>query len=228
MSEVPATVTPLTRDETATQFLAAYRAAFGADPDRNRAELLLALVWIENANGAAIIRNNWGNLASSGTSGDYWRPGWYDLEAVEAMPEGPKKARYLDLHARMLAHAAPSAFSAWPTQEVGARKWLELLQKPGMRQVLDAASSGDAERFARAIHASRYCPDPECLNAGPSYARARDQIRAAGYFATLKKKVQAVEELPGLWFFFWGLALSRRTCGHDGHGVEQLSAAGEA
>lgn len=224
MSEVPATATPLTRDQTAARFLATYRALFGELPDQQRAELLLALVWLENANGSSLIQGNWGNLATKAREDvSFWRPPWFDLEKVEALADGAKKTRLLDLHDRMLRGQAPEAFRAFPDQDAGARAWLSLLRTPGMQQVLDAASSGDAVAFAHAIFASRYCPDPECRDAGPSYARLRDQIRAAGYFATLKKKVSraraAVEPLPpGYWFWVWGQLLRLRTSGL-GHAV---------
>ena len=216
MSEVPATATPLTRDATAAAFLPAYLEAFGELPDRNRAELLLAMVWLENANGKSIIQHNWGNLATvASAGGDYWRPPWFDLDQVQAMEDGPKKRRYLDLHQRMLDNAAPEAFRAFAGHELGARAWLRLLQQERMRPILDAASSGDATRFAHAIFSTGYCPDPECKAAGPSYAALRDQIHAASYFDNLKKKVHRAPEVQplGLWFWCWGRLLSARTSG---------------
>lgn len=187
--QFPATPTPLTRAETAANFLPAYVEVFGASPDRNRAELLLALIWIENRNGQSIIDYNWGNLSTVAGSGvAFWRPPWFELDQVEAMPDGPNKARLLDLHARMVAGKAPSAFRVFDSHDAGARAWLQRLAKADMAPVLEAASSGDAVRFARAIFDTRYCPDPECRAAGASYARARDQVRAAGYFETLEKK----------------------------------------
>lgn len=223
MSEVPATATPLSRDATAAAFLPAYAQAFGALPDRNRAELLLALVWLENANGKAIIQHNWGNLATKPNGGDYWRPPWFDLAAVEALPDGGKKSRLLDLHQRMLNGAAPEAFRAFASHELGAAAWLRLLQKPGMSGVLAAASSGDAVAFAHAIFSSGYCPDPECRDAGPSYDKLRDEIRARNYFGNLDQVAPPVVQVPkkkvhpepgqglGLWFWCWGRLLSART-----------------
>lgn len=212
MTQVPATATPLTRDATAAMLVPAYVEVFGEMPDQQRAELLLALIWIENANGQSFIQRNWGNLATKPSAGvDYWRPSWFDLDQVEAMPDGPKKARLVDLHARMLAGKAPEAFRAFATHGDGLRAWLRLLKSPGMKPVLDAASSGDAVAFAHAIFSSRYCPDPECRAAGPSYARTRDLIHAAGYFDGLKKKREAVD--LGLSFFFLGRQLAARTSG---------------
>lgn len=183
--QVSRTPTPLTREQTAARFLPAYRAVFGADPDRNRAALLLALAWLENANGQSFIRYNWGNLSTKPLdSVAYWRPPWWDIAEVEAMPDGPKKARLLDVRARMLAGTAPEAFRAFDSHEQGLAAWLELLKR--RPQILEAASSGDAVRFARAIYETRYCPDAECRDAGPSYARLRDDIARAGYFSNLR------------------------------------------
>ncbi len=215
MSEVPLTPTPLTRDATAQMFLPAYAAVFGELPDRNRAEMLLALVWLENANGQSIIQFNWGNLSTKASDGvAYWRPTWFDLAKVEAMEDGPKKARLLMLHQRMLNNAAPSAFRAFADHQSGVRAWLSLLKQPRMAPVLQAASSGDPVKFAHAIFSSKYCPDPECRDAGASYGKLRDQIRAAGYFEDLKKKspVGVPVELA-CSFWLWGQLLQRSTSG---------------
>lgn len=223
MSEVPRTATPLSRAEMAARFLAGYVERFGQQPDRNRAELLLALAFLENANGSAIIQFNWGNVSTTARdSVNYWRPPWFDLVEVEAMPDGPKKARLLDVHQRMLDNAAPSAFLALPSHDAGVQRWLgELQRRPN---VLEAATSGDPVAFAHAIFSTRYCPDPECRDAGPSYGKLRDEIRAAGYFAGLKKKSAALEAVPvplALSFWCWGLLLRRRISGiGDAHGAE--------
>jgi hypothetical protein len=224
VSEVPATATPLTRAGMAALFVPAYVERFGVEPDRDRAELLLALAFNENANGAAIIQFNWGNVSVTPSPGvNYWRPPWFDLEAVEALPEGAKKDRLLDVHDRMVDGKAPSAFLALPSHAAGLQRWLgELARRP---TVLDAASSGDANAFAEQIFATRYCTDPECRDAGPSYGKLRDEIRAAGYFAGLKKKPAPVEVIPvglALSFWCWGLLLRRHTSGiADAHGVER-------
>ncbi len=215
MSEVARTATPLTRAEMAALLVPAYVQRFGAEPDRDRAEMLLALAFLENANGSAIIDFNWGNVSVTPSAAvNYWRPPWFDLAEVEAMPEGAKKARLLDVHQRMVDGKAPSAFLALSSHAAGLQRWLgELARRP---TVLDAASSGDAEAFAHQIFATRYCTDPECRDAGPSYAKLRDEIRAAGYFAGLKKKLGPREAVPvelALSFWAWGLLLRRRTSG---------------
>lgn len=209
MSQVPATRTPLTRDATAAMLVPAYLQIFGVEPDQNRAEMLLALAWLENANGQSIIAHNWGNLSTSPSSGvDFWRPPWFDADAVAALPESTpaeqaRKARLVDLHARMVAGRAPQAFRAFDSHDTGIAAWLRRLSSPDMASVLEAASSGDPVAFAHAIFSSRYCPDPECRDAGPSYGRLRDQIRAASYFDALKKKSRArapAERLSLLWW----------------------------
>jgi hypothetical protein len=229
MTQVPATATPLTRDATAALLVPAYVEVFGELPDRNRAELLLALIWIENANGQAFIQRNWGNLSTKPSAGvDYWRPSWFDLAQVEAMPDGAKKARLLDLHARMLAKKAPEAFRAFASHPEGLRAWLRLLKSPGMRPLLEAASSGDAVAFAHAVFSTRYCPDPECRAAGPSYARQRDLIHSAGYFEGLKKKSVPVAQDLALSFFFLGRRLAARTSGSEFGDARAPSGIGDA
>ncbi len=240
MGEVPAIATPLTRDGTAAAFLPAYVDVFGEEPDRNRAELLLALAWLENANGNAFIQFNWGNLSTSPNAGvDYWRPPWFDLDKVNALSDGPKKDLMLQRHAQMIAGTTPEAFRAFTSHEIGARTWLNLLKKPGMAPILAAASSGDATAFAHAIFSTRYCPDAACRDAGPSYGALRDEINKAGYFAQLKKKAlraqprlpgqlqnqppRAQAQLPGLWFWSWGRLLALRTSGRVGAAVDVLS-----
>jgi hypothetical protein len=209
VSEVPATRTPLTRDATAALFVPAYVAIFGAEPDQNRAEMLLALAWLENANGQSFIQFDWGNLSTSPSSGvDYWRPPWFDAAAIAALPEGTaaeqsRKSRMLDLHSRMLAHQAPEAFRAFTSHDAGIAAWLRVLAQPNMAPVLAAASSGDPVAFAHAIFSSRYCPDPECQNAGPSYGALRDQIHAAAYFDGLKKKPRARAAARELQPSYW-------------------------
>lgn len=215
MTEVPALRTPLTRDATAEALVPAYVRVFGVEPDRNRAELLLAQVWLENANGQAIIQHNIGNLATSGTAGTFWRPPWFDGAAVDALPESdPNKARYQRLHEAMLSNKAPSAFRAFDSFEQGFDAWLRVLGSPSKVAILNAASSGDANAFARAIFETGYCPDQACKDAGPSYSSLRDQIHQASYFDGLseKKKVGATQS-PGLWFWCWGRLLSLRTSG---------------
>lgn len=227
--QVPALRTPLTRDATAQALVPAYVRVFGAEPDRDRAELLLAQVWLENRNGESIIQRNIGNLSTSPSSGlDYWEPPWVDLAAVEALPESdPKRARYLALHERMLKGEAPRAFRAFPTFDAGFEAWLKLLATPRMQPILQAASSGDPDAFARATFTTGYCADDECKTAGPSYANLVQQIRGAGYFAALEKKKAPARarELPGLWFWCWGRLLSARTSGivNEGGGALERS-----
>jgi len=229
MGEVARTATPLTRAEMAALFVPAYVERFGVEPDRDRAELLLALAFNENANGSAIIDFNWGNVSvTPSDSVNYWRPPWFDLAEVEAMPDGAKKTRLLDVHQRMVDGNAPSAFLALPSHAAGLQRWLgELERRPS---VLDAASSGDADAFAQQIFATRYCTDPECRDAGPSYGKLRDEIRAAGYFAGLKKKSAPPEAVPvelALSFWCWGLLLRRRISGIADAGGAAQSLSGE-
>jgi hypothetical protein len=215
MPEVAAIRTPLTRDATAAALVPAYVRVFGRKPDRNRAELLLAQVWFENANGQSIIDHNIGNLTSTPSlPGNYWRPPWFDRDAVDALPDtDANKARYLALNTAMEQGRAPSAFRAFDSFDQGFDAWLQFLSAPARAPILTAASSGNANAFARAIFDTGYCTDKACRDAGPSYAHLRDQIHAASYFDDLVEKKKVAAPLPGLWFWCWGEHLRRRISG---------------
>lgn len=217
----------------AAAIVPAYAQRFGQPPDRETAELLLALLMLENARGKAIIEHNWGNVSVfAGPDVDYWRPPWFDLESVEARPDSdPKKARYLALHQQMLEHKAPSAFRAFPDDEAGIKVWLANV-KPTM---YDAAATGDPVQFAAAYWSSGYCPDQACKDSAPSFRALQQEIRDAGYFSALepaKKKIVSLavrqSEPPrapvaplGLWFWAWGQLLRLRT--HSRAGADRVA-----
>lgn len=169
-------------------------ARFGALPDRETAELLTALVWLENARGNAIIQYNWGNISCNASAAiDFWRPPWFDLEAVNALPDTDKnKARYLDLNARMKAHTVPNAFRAFGSHEQGIHFWLASV-KPSMYA---AAATGDPFAFASAYFTSGYCPDQSCKDSGPTFAKLQAEIRAKGYFNNLASSSKKKPEAP--------------------------------
>lgn len=190
--QVARLATPLTRAASAALFVPAYQAVFGEKPDRDRAELLIALMWLENANGQSIIQHNWGNLSTVARDNvSFWRPPWFDAAEIAALPattpaEQARKKNLEALHQRMLDNKAPSAFRAFPDHAQGLAAWLGLLKN--RPSILAAASSGDAVRFAHAIYESKYCTDVQCRDAGPTYGKLRDTAKAANYFADLKKK----------------------------------------
>lgn len=194
--EKPRTPTPLSESDLASQLVTAYTRKFGVAPDRETAELLLALVDIENAHGGAIIQFNWGNISTNASdSVDYWRPPWFDLDAVNALPEGQAKQHLLFEHTEMVGHRAPSAFLALADHGAGARVFLSNV-KPSM---YDAAETGDPMAFAHAYWSSGYCPDEACKNSGPTFQKLQAAIRAAGYFALLapaKKKAAPAGTSP--------------------------------
>lgn len=172
-------------------------ARFGALPDRESAELLTALVYLENARGSAIIQHNWGNISCfASASVDFWRPPWFDLAAVQALPDTDKnKARYIAQNASMKANKLPSAFRAFDTHAQGINVWLATV-KPSMYA---AAASGDPEAFAHADWSSGYCPDLACKNSGPTFAKLQAEIRAKGYFAGLaSSKKNSPPPLPAV------------------------------
>ena len=192
--EKPRTPTPLTEAELAQRVVSGYASKFGVEPDQQTAELLLALVDLENAHGNAIIQFNWGNISTfAKDSVDYWRPPWFDLDAVNALPDGANKTHLLAVHQQMIDHKAPSAFLALPSHDDGVRVFLSNV-KPSMYA---AAATGDPLAFANAYFTSGYCPDQACKDSGPTFQKLQASIRAAGYFTNLKKKA-ALDSLPEL------------------------------
>lgn len=196
--EKPRTATPLTEDQVASALVTGYTSHFGAPPDRETAELLLALVDIENAHGGAIIQYNWGNISCFATDAiNYWRPPWFDGDAVNALDDSdPTKAHLVFEHQQMVDHKAPSAFLAFDTHDQGIATWLKSV-RPAM---YTAAASGDPMAFANAYWSSGYCPDEACKNSGPTFQKLQAAIRAKGYFAALapSKKKLSPEEAAAL------------------------------
>lgn len=183
MAEVPATATPLAASETAPAFLTAWAQVFGGAPTRSQAEWLLAFLWNENAKGRAFIQHNWGNLSTSGNSGDYWRPPWFDPAKFELLPE-PKRSLYRSIHERMLRGEEPSAFRAFSSHEIGAIVWLERL-RDNFPSILEASRKNSAVAMQDAIFQSHYCTSPGCRTNAPSYKALRDEVRAMGLFDEL-------------------------------------------
>lgn len=134
----------------------------------------LATFKVENRNGEAVNNHNWGNVSSSGKTGDYWRPPWYRVTA-----ESSERDR--ELHQRMLDGKAPKAFLAWPSHAEGAREFVRQLytRRP---TVLRAAQRDDPTAYAAAIHATRYCPDFACRpeTMGPRYRTILAGFRSGG------------------------------------------------
>lgn len=195
--EFPGKATPVSEADAAAALVPAFAARFGRPIDRETAELLLALLFIENDHGRAIIEHNWGNISTFAKDGvNYWRPPWFDLEKIQAMADSSRKTRYLDLHQRMLDRKVPSAFLAFPDHATGIKVWLANV-KPSM---YEAAATGDPMAFAHAYWSSGYCPDQACKDSGPTYRSLQQSIRAKGFFNGLesseKKGGAAAAALP--------------------------------
>lgn len=204
MPQFPRTPTPVTEDESARLLLERYRANFGTSPTRATARLLLTLLWHENAKGRSVIQYNWGNLmvpASQLETTPYWEPVWMDLDAVESMPDGPNKTRLMKLHEEALAGTAPRAFRKRNSHEDGLNAWLALLVRPHMSHILDAAATGDVERFWRAVAwpnpktngKTSYCPHCRTDAVLRAYSKLHDEI-SSKYFAELGAEKKSLEE----------------------------------
>jgi hypothetical protein len=145
MHVVPAVATQISAEHARD----ALRAAMPGI-DRESAALLLALIWVETGRGVHCYNNNVGNI-SAGASwpGGAWRPPWFDASSDPHLGE---------LHARMLAGQAPSAFRAYDSLTDGFADFVRTL-KATFPAVLKAAATGDAAAFVAALHDSRYSTD---------------------------------------------------------------------
>lgn len=171
-NEVPATRTPVSEFEAQRDITLALTESLNQIPPELLCNWFMALAWVETAHGQQVIQNNLGNVtAGASWSGNYWRPPWY--------PEPPPE-KYKDLHARMLAGKAPSAFRAYPTALDGwkdfAREFLR--RKP----LVQAAMANDAEAFVRALVSTGYSSDYNA-NHVATFRSLVDGFRAQGFFA---------------------------------------------
>ncbi len=177
MAEFPYLSTPISEPALAAALIGAWPTL-----TRPQAELLLAMLFLENRKGAAVIQHNYGNLSThAGPDVNYWRPPWFDAAKIATMP-ADKQAIYYPIHDKMLEGKEPSAFLAFPSHEAGLAAWVRRMQTK-FSPISEAAKTGDANEFARQMAATSYCPG--CGNHGPSYAKHRDAIHAAGYYANL-------------------------------------------
>lgn len=134
--------------------------------------LLGAQLLLETGRGG-VTNNNPGNLAANPRTygGDWYRPIWFDMNVVNAIQDEAKRKLYTAVHRKMLAKRAPEAFRSYPTLAQGMHAYLMLLQSERFQPILQAAATGDAEIFVRAIHETGYTPKDEI-------GKAADTIRS--------------------------------------------------
>lgn len=146
MQIVPAVTTPVSAEQARVHLVAAMPGI-----DRDTGTLLLALIWIETA-GGHLQNFNAGNItANDRWPGGAWRPPWFVVDA-----NSPPIMQHL--HEAMLHGKAPSAFRAYGSMLEGFQDFVRVLQRQ-FASVLEAAKSGDAAAFVRALHDSGYSHD---------------------------------------------------------------------
>lgn len=144
MQIVPRQPTPISAEHARDALLAAMPAL-----NRPTAALLLALIWVESGRGN-LMNWNAGNItASSSWPGKAWRPPWFEASSDPHLAE---------LHERMLAGTAPSAFRAYDSATQGFADFVGVLKRQ-FSSVLAAASTGDPAAFVAALHDSGYSRD---------------------------------------------------------------------
>lgn len=190
--EYPRTHTPVSEPDTARLLLDAYQRVHGHTPDRNTAELYLALLWNENTRGRAVYNNNWGNVITTAAN-DFFRPVWFYQETIDKVADEKTRQRYQRLHDKMLSQpgTVPTRFRHVANPQEGARLWVATLAGSRYPQTREAARKGDANEFAHHLHFEGYIADPGTDKLGGSYARLRDDIRKAGYFNALPLPAQS-------------------------------------
>jgi hypothetical protein len=181
--------TSLTATAAARELVAAYQAVTGKPPSLPLAELNLAHQWLETKGTKAMWRYDWGNLSAGGFvngeeklswKGDVWRPPWFE-------PGEGADARTLDLHEKMLAGTAPSAFRGYQSHAEGAEGYVRLLLRPGFAKLLQAGAQGSPRAYAQAVVDTGYCRDRGCQpdQMGPALTKVVAQFRRDGVFKTL-------------------------------------------
>lgn len=150
---VPRVTTPITGQEALDSLLMAWRNEFGELPDRNTANLILALCWVETARGKLQNFNPGNLIATTLYTGTAWRPTWYEPPA----PSDPDFVKLNELHTKMLKGEAPSAFRAYDTLPKGFGDWVHNLHST-FPEVVKAAGSGNANTFRVAL-AQKYSGD---------------------------------------------------------------------
>lgn len=136
--------TPIGHDAASEAFGRAYVREFGTAPSTDERALLLALVWIETAQGQAVQNFSPGNItASERYEGLAWRPPWFVLS-----PASTERER--KLNADMRAGKAPRAFRAYENLDAGFVDFVHVLRRD-FPEVLAAAKTGDPDHFRVAL-----------------------------------------------------------------------------
>jgi hypothetical protein len=191
--EFPRTKTAINPADTAALLLDAYPRVHGHVPDRNTAELYLALLWNENNRGKAIYNDNWGNVVALGDQ-DYYRPVWFYQATIDSVKDPDTRARYQRLRDKMIAEpgTVPTKFRHMQSPEAGAERWIRTLAEAKnpkgenrYAKTRAAARAGDALEFGRQLHFEGYIADPGTDKLGKTYASLREDIRREQYFAHL-------------------------------------------
>jgi hypothetical protein len=188
VSEVSTVRTPLDAKTTAS-VLERTLLKFGEVPSREECCLLLAHIWLETGRGLSC--NNWnvGNLA--GSSGDYWRPPWFTVDANSS-------AKMVKLHADMLAGRQPSAFRAYSDLNAGMADYVRLILTSRYAPFLNAARQNDATAMARAITTTGYTVDAP-PNLDQSLASLEADFLSRGLFETRPLVECSQEPMPDTW-----------------------------
>lgn len=195
MPEVKMTPTPVSEGEAALAFVHRILPRVNA-PFKESGELLMAQLWLETARGKSMMNHNWGNLtANSSWPGDFWRPPWFNLDEVNALPDGAEKTKLQRLHQGMLEGKVPQKFRAYATLVAGLEDYIKrlLFDFPSL---VEAARTGDPATFATAIRTSKFTPDSNDESMTRTIASIAGEFAKRGLFAGLPSVPKASAPVP--------------------------------
>lgn len=147
-------------------------SVFGEQPSSQALALILALEWIETAQGKRCFNNNAFNVSAGSTyPNDAWRPPWFDFDGGTNVTD-----RNVQLHEAMLKGNAPSAFRSYTTLDAGVTDGLRVLRKNNA-SIIAAAKTGDADKFRTEL-SQLFSPDFSNPHATDTLGTFRDSFLA--------------------------------------------------
>src|SRR6266571_1427907 len=161
---VERTKTPLSENDVASVLQRAFAALFDREPTREILGVGWAQIALENAHGEAIWNNNFGNITTTGATGDF-----YELETKEQIHPGQWK----DVTMKYAAHATP---------EDGAEAYWRLVTGTHYASAFTFFELGDAPGAAMKLHRLGYFtanPGPIAVSFGHLYDRFLHYIAPA-------------------------------------------------
>jgi hypothetical protein len=165
--EIDAVRTPASPAEQASALVAVLREKLGKDPPLAWAEIMLAQLCLENANGKGLWNDNPGNLTSNGSGTYYILKNLHTDPLGKAVPADDPSAVVLKFQAFQTLKDGVATYASW------------VLKRKAFIAALDA---GDCAAYAKAIETTGYCPGINVPAVAKSLAAEITGFRKAGIF----------------------------------------------